>query len=99
MGVEEIMRQLLASGAFMVIVTVAGSALAADLLLRAGAPVYAARLSADRQTEPVTRIRPLTERLAVVATTAANARDSHVLEFLRWKEQQHVGMHRTESSR
>jgi hypothetical protein len=89
---------LLASGAFMVIVTVAGSALAADLLLRAGAPVYA-RLSAHRQTELVTRIRPLTERPAVVATTAPNARDSHVLEFLRWKEQQHAGMHRTESSR
>jgi hypothetical protein len=51
MGVEEIMRQLLASGAFMVIVTVAGSALAADLLLRAGAPVYAAHMSAHGQTE------------------------------------------------
>jgi hypothetical protein len=85
--------QLAAAVAVAAIISAAGSALAADLLLTAAAPAY---LAQEPSSQPVVRSRPpsmdafaLSGRranLAVVATPT-NARDNHVLEFLRWKEQ------------
>jgi hypothetical protein len=75
------------------IISAAGSALAADLLLRAAAPTH---LAQELSSQPSMRSRlPSAEAFAIsdrrttlaVATTPANARDSHILEFLRWKEQ------------
>jgi hypothetical protein len=77
-------------------ISAAGSALAADLLLRAVAPAYLAQVLSS---EPATRSRPpLVEGRAAVAVAATppNARDNHVLEFLRWK-QQHSAMRWTAS--
>jgi hypothetical protein len=77
-------------------ISAAGSALAADLLLRAVAPKYLAQVLSS---EPATRSHPpsMEGRAAVaVAGTPPNARDNHVLEFLRWK-QQHSAMRWTAS--
>src|SRR5271167_2486417 len=88
-GVETA-KHLLTGVAIMAIISVAGSALAADLLFRAAAPAYAAHWSAHGQREFGTRSRQpsmepfaLTDRHAVVAATAQSTRDNHVLEFLR----------------
>jgi hypothetical protein len=73
-------------------ISAAGSPLAAHLLLSAAVPEYLAKLLSS---EPGTRGRPpsmeafaLTDQRATlaVAGTSPNARDNHVLEFLRWKE-------------
>jgi hypothetical protein len=75
------------------IISAAGSALGADLLLRAAAPAY---LAQDLSSQPGMRSRPPSaEAFAIsgrratlaVAATPPNARDNHILEFLRWKEQ------------
>jgi hypothetical protein len=74
------------------IISAAGSALAADLLLRAAA---SAHLAQELSSQPSMRSRPPSEALAIsdrratlaVAATSPNARDNHILEFLRWKEQ------------
>jgi hypothetical protein len=94
MALEGTMKHLLAGLAIIAAISAAGSALAADLLLRAVAPSYAAHWSAHGPRELGTRNRPRsaeafasTDRGAVVAATDLKARDSHVLEFLRWKEQ------------
>jgi hypothetical protein len=88
------MIHFLAGIAIIAMISGAGSALAADLLIRAAAPAYAAHWSAHGPRELGSRNRPrsvetfaLTDRGAVVAAMA-KARDNHVLEFLRWKEQQ-----------
>jgi hypothetical protein len=86
-------HQLGAAVAVAAIISAAGSALAADLPPRAAAPAYLAQGPAG---QPGMRSRPpLMEAFALsdrritlaVAVTPANARDNHVLEFLRWKEQ------------
>jgi hypothetical protein len=89
------MKHLLAGIAIIAMISGAGSALAADLLIRAAAPAYAAHWSAHGPRELGSRNRPrsveafaVTDRGAVVAAMALKARDNHVLEFLRWKEQQ-----------
>jgi hypothetical protein len=64
------------------------SALSADVLLRA----YAAHRDAYGPRELATTPRPpsaipdLADRPSTSAVSALNVRDSHVLEFLRWKE-------------
>ena len=86
-------HQLGAAVAVAAIISVAGSALAADLPPRAAAPAYLAQEPAG---QPGMRSRPpsmeafaLSDRRATVAVAATppNARDNHILEFLRWKEQ------------
>jgi hypothetical protein len=86
-------HQLGAAVAVTAMISAAGSPLAADLLLRAAAPGYLAKMLSS---EPDTRSRPpsigafaLTDQRATlaVAATSPDARDNHVLEFLRWKEQ------------
>jgi hypothetical protein len=77
-------------------ISAAGSALAADLLTGAVAPAYFAQVLSS---EPATRSRPpsMEGRATVaVAATPPNARDNHVLEFLRWK-QRHSAMRWTVS--
>jgi hypothetical protein len=75
------------------IISAAGSALAADLLLRAAAPAYLAQelssQSGMRSRPPSMKAFALSGRRATlaVAATPPSARDNHVLEFLRWKEQ------------
>jgi hypothetical protein len=75
------------------IILAAGLALAADLPLRAAAPAH---LAQELSSQPSMRSRPLSaEAFAIsdrratlaVAATSPNARDNHILEFLRWKEQ------------
>ena len=75
------------------IISAAGSTLAADLLLRAAAPAHLAQGPAGqpsmRSRPPLMEAFALSDRDAIlaVAATPPNARDNHVLEFLRWKEQ------------
>jgi hypothetical protein len=85
--------QLGAAIAITAIISAAGSTLAADLLLRAAAPAH---LAQELSSQPSMRSRPPSaEALAIsdrrttlaVAATPPNARDNHILEFLRWKEQ------------
>ena len=85
--------QLGAAIAVTAIISAAGSTLAADLLLTAAAPAHLAR---ELSSQPSMRSRPpsaeafaKSDRRATlgVAATTPNARDSHILEFLRWKEQ------------
>jgi hypothetical protein len=79
------------------IISAVGSAFAADLLLRAVAPAH---LAQELSSQPGMRSRPppseafaISDRRATlaVAATPSNARDSHILEFLRWKEQHGAG--------
>jgi hypothetical protein len=84
-------HQLRAGVAVAAIISAAGSALAADLPPRAAAPAY---LAQELAGQPGMRRRPpsafaLSDRDATlaVAATPPNARDNHILEFLRWKEQ------------
>jgi hypothetical protein len=65
------------------IILAAGLALAADLPLRAAAPAYVA------QEQPSKQIRAsiVVTGASLAAAASANARDDHVLEFLRWKQQ------------
>jgi hypothetical protein len=68
-----------------------GSAVSADLLLRA----YAAHRGAHGQRELGTSPRPpsvIVDSHSNVAVSALNVRDSHVLEFLRWKEKLRIGI-------
>jgi hypothetical protein len=88
------MKHFLTGFAVIAIFSAAGSALAADLLLRAVAPVHAARWAASGQQELVPRPpRPVvetfepTDRRPVAAAAEPNTREAHVLEFLRWKAQ------------
>jgi hypothetical protein len=88
------MKHLLTGFAIIAILSAAGSALAADLLLRAVAPVHAVHWAAHGQRElaprppqPVLETFERTDRRPVVAAAEPNPRDSHVLEFLRWKAQ------------
>jgi hypothetical protein len=93
-ALEGIMKYRLGAAiAVAAIISAAGSALAADLLLRAAAPTH---LAQKLPSQPSMRSRlPSAEAFAIsdrratlaVATTPPNARDSHILEFLRWKEQ------------
>jgi hypothetical protein len=88
------MKNLLSGIAIVAMISAAGSALAADLLLRAAAPAYAAHWTAHTPRE-LGVIRPprsvegfaFTDRRSVDAAAASNERDMRVLEFLRWKEQ------------
>jgi hypothetical protein len=88
--------------AITAIISAAGSTLAADLLLRAAAPAH---LEQEPFRQPSMRSRPpsaeaftISDRRAnlAIAATPPNARDSHILEFLRWKEQ-HSAVRRTVS--
>jgi hypothetical protein len=65
-----------------------GSALAADLPLRAIAPAYAAQELSGKQIRAsiVSARGQRADRRTTLAVTAT-LRDNHVLEFLRWKEQ------------
>jgi hypothetical protein len=88
-------HQLGAAVGIAAIISVAGSALAADLPPRAAAPAYLAQEPASqpmRSRPPSMETFALTDRRTTlaVAATSANARDNHVLEFLRWKEQHSV---------
>jgi len=67
------------------IISAAGSALAADLLLRAAAPAHLSM----RSRPPSAEAFAISDRRAAIAVAATppNARDNHILEFLRWKEQ------------
>jgi hypothetical protein len=91
---EGIMKRLLVGLAVIAALSTGGSALSADLLLRA----YAAHRGAHGQRELGTTPRPpsaipdLTDSHSNVAVSALNVRDSHVLEFLRWKEQRRTGI-------
>jgi hypothetical protein len=86
---EGIMKRLLVGLAVIAALSTGGSAFSADVLLRA----YAAHQGAHGQREfgatprPPSAIPDLTNRPSNVAVSALNVRDSHVLEFLRWKEQ------------
>jgi hypothetical protein len=88
------MRRLLVGLAVIATLSTGGSALSADVLLRA----YAAHRGAHGQRELGTTLRPpsavpdLTDRASNVAVSALNMRDGHVLEFLRWKEQLRTGI-------
>jgi hypothetical protein len=96
------MKHLLTGVSTIAIMAATGSTLAADLLPRAVAPVHAAHWTAHGQRESGSRTRaPLLEpfelgerQTEVVAATQPNARDSHVLEFLRWKAQQNGAISR-----
>jgi hypothetical protein len=86
-------HQLGAAVAVAAIISVAGSALAADLPPRAAAPAY---LAQELARQPRMRSRPpsmeaftLSDRRTTlaVAATPPSTRDNHILEFLRWKEQ------------
>jgi hypothetical protein len=74
-------RPLGAAAAVTASLLAAGSALAADL----PAPAYVAQ---EHGKSPPSMARP--DRRSSLAVTAGplKARDNHVLEFLRWKEQQ-----------
>ncbi len=88
------MKHLLAGIAIVAMIMAAGSALAADLLLRATAPAYATHWAAHGPRE-LGVIRPpgsiesfaSAEGRSVVAAQAPNERDVRVLDFLRWKDQ------------
>ena len=85
------MKRLLMGIAIIATLSTGGSAVSADLLLRA----YAAHRGAHGQREIDTTPRPpsaIVDRHSNVAVSALNARDSHVLEFLRWKEQLRAGI-------
>jgi hypothetical protein len=91
------MKRLLAGLGIIAVLSTGGSALSADLLLRAAAPLYVAQWSGHGQRELGTIIRPPaavgpTDRRAVIVASTPNARDSHVLEFLSWKEQRSSGI-------
>jgi hypothetical protein len=88
------MKHLLAGVAIVAMILAGGSALAADLLLRAVAPPYAAHWVAHgpRELDTIRPPRPvegfaLADRRSVGAATAPNERDARILEFLRWKDQ------------
>jgi hypothetical protein len=85
-------HQLGAAVAVATIISMAGSALAADLPPRA-APAF---LAQELARQPGMRSRPpsmeafaLSDRRTTlaVAATPPSTRDNHILEFLRWKEQ------------
>jgi hypothetical protein len=88
------MKHLLAGIAIVAMISAAGSALAADLLLRAVAPAHAAHWAAHGPRE-LSTIRPprsveafaSADRRSVAAATPPNERDVRILEFLRWKDQ------------
>jgi hypothetical protein len=84
------MKRLLMSVAAIGALATGSSAFSADFLLRA----YAAHRSAHGPggtPRPPSAIRDLSGRHSNVAMSALNARDSHVLEFLHWKEQLRSG--------
>jgi hypothetical protein len=85
---EGIMRRSLIGLAVIATLSTGGSALSADVLVRA----YAAHRDAYGSRELATAPRPpsaipdLADRPSNGDVSALNVRDSHVLEFLRWKE-------------
>ena len=87
------MKRLLMGVAVIGALATGSSAFSADFLLRA----YAAHRSAHGQREPSVTPRPpsairdLSGRHSKVAVSALDVRDSHVLEFLHWKEQLRSG--------
>jgi hypothetical protein len=87
------MKRLLIGVAVIGALATGSSAFSADFLLQA----YAAHRGAHGQIEPgvtprpLSAIRDLSARRSNVAVSAVNVRDSHVLEFLRWKEQLRSG--------
>jgi hypothetical protein len=88
---EGIMKRLLTGIAIIATLSMGGSAVSADLLLRA----YAAHRGDHGQRELSTAPRPpsaIIDRHSNVAVSALNVRDSHVFEFLRWKEQLRIGI-------
>jgi hypothetical protein len=88
------MKRLLIGVAVVGALAMGSSAFSADFLLRA----YAAHRGAHEQRElgatprPPLAIPDLRSRHSNVAVSAPNVRDSHVLEFLRWKEQLRSGI-------
>ena len=85
------MKRLPMGIAIIATLSTGGSAVSADLLLRA----YAAHRGARGQSELGSTPRPpsaIIDRHSIVAVSALNVRDSHVLEFLRWKEQLRNGI-------
>ena len=86
---EGIMKRFLMGLAVIAALSMGGSAFSADLLLQA----YAAHRGAHGQRElgatprPPSAIPDLADRHSNVTVSALNVRDSHVLEFLHWKEQ------------
>jgi hypothetical protein len=78
-------RPLGAAAAVIAIVSAAGSALAADLPLKGIAPAYVAQ---EHGKSLPSMARPDQRSALAVTGGPPKARDKHVLEFLRWKEQQ-----------
>lgn len=82
------MRRSLIGLAVIATLSTGGSALSADVLVQA----YAAHRDAYGSRELATAPRPpsaipdLADRPSNGDVSALNVRDSHVLEFLRWKE-------------
>jgi hypothetical protein len=95
-------HQLAAAIAVTAMISAAGSPLAANLLLSAAAPEYLAKmlpseLGARTRPPSVQAFAPTGQgAVLAMAGTSSNARDNHVLEFLRWKEK-HSAMRRTVS--
>ena len=82
------MKRLLLGLAVIAALSTGSSAFSADVLLRAYAAHRGAHVRELGTTpRPPSPIPDLTNRPSKVAVSALSARDSHVLEFLRWKEQ------------
>jgi hypothetical protein len=88
------MKHLLIGIAAVAALSMGSSVLSAGLLLQA----YAGHQGALGQRElgatphPPSGIPDLTDRPSNVAVSALDVRDTHVLEFLRWKEQLRTGI-------
>ena len=84
-----IMKRLLIGLAAIAALSMGGPVLSSHVLLQA----YATHQSVLGQRELDTAPRPpsaipdLTDRSSDIAVSESDVRDSHVLEFLRWKEQ------------
>jgi hypothetical protein len=81
------MKRLLMGLAVIAAMSMGGSAFSADVLLRAYAAHRGAHVRELGTTPRPPSAIPLADRPSNVAVSALNVRDSHVLEFLRWKEQ------------
>jgi hypothetical protein len=85
---EGIMKRLLMGLVVVAALSTGGSAFSADVLLRAYAAHRGAHVRELGTTpRPPSTIPDLTDRPSNVVVSALNVRDSHVVEFLRWKEQ------------
>jgi hypothetical protein len=83
------MKRLLIGLAVIAALSMGGPVLSSHVLLQAYAPHQRALGQRELGTalRPPSAIPDLTDRSSDIAVSALDARDSHVLEFLRWKEQ------------